>query len=209
MNRKGRIICLSLITILLLSIILVVAVSCDSDEEYIYAAVTGYVYNKDEKEVVAIVRLTNDPSNEIKTEAKGEAISNSNGVFYNIAYTTYTFDGSYFYSHQSEIFTPEVLNHDEIIYENLKLKFEYATIYKSTQSDGVRTVVGDHYVHTYDLVNGEMAIHLSRKYQNAGAWYSVLIASAIVCLVIAVAIALAVKNKGNEVSYAKEEREEE
>ena len=209
MNRMGRIICLSLITILLLSIILVVAVSCDSEEEYIYAAVTGYVYNKDDKEVVAIVRLTTDSTKEIKTEAKYNAFSNSNGVFYKISHTTYTFDGSYFYSKQSEIFTPEVLNHDEIIYENLKIKFEYATIYKSIQSDGVRTVVGDHYVHTYDLLDGEMAIHLSRKYPDAGAWYSVLIASAIVCLIIAVAIALAVKKKGNEVIYAKEEREEE
>ena len=208
MNRAGRYICLSLIVILLLSIILVVAVSCDSDEQYIYATVVGFVYNKDAKEVTAVVRLTNDPTNTIKTEAKGTAFSSSNGVFYNVSHTTYTFDGSYFYSKQSEIFTPEVLNHDEIIYENLKLKFEYATIYKSTQSDGVRTVVGDHYVHTYDLANGEMAIHLSREYPNAGAWYSVLIASAIVCLIIAVAIALAVKKKGNEVVYAKEDREE-
>ena len=101
-----------------------------------------------------------------------------------------------------EIFTSEVRNHDEIYYENLKFKFEYATLYKSTQSDGVVTMRGSYYIHTYELNDGEMVIHLSRVYQNSAAWYSILIACAIVVLVIAIAIALIIKRRGN---YAKKE----
>ena len=187
---------------MLLSIILVIAVSCDEPDESLYAYVSGFQYDKDASEVTAVIMLTNKGDANIKTSAKVDSFSASNGVFYKKSYTTYTFDGSYFYGKSDEIFTSEVRNHDEIYYENLKFKFEYATLYKSTQSDGVVTMRGSYYIHTYELENGEMVIHLSRVYQNSAAWYSILIACAIVVFVIALAIALIIKRRGN---YAKKE----
>ena len=187
---------------MLLSIILVIAVSCDEPDESLYAYVSGFQYNKEASEVTAVIMLTNENDSNIKTSANVDSFSASNGVFYKKSYTTYTFDGSYFYTKMDEIFTSEVRNHDEIYYENLKFKFEYATLYKSTQSDGVVTMRGSYYIHTYELNDGEMVIHLSRVYQNSAAWYSILIACAIVVLVIAIAIALIIKRRGN---YAKKE----
>ena len=187
---------------MLLSIILVIAVSCDEPDESVYAYVSGFQYDKDASEVTAVIMLTNGSDSNIKTIVNYDGFSVSNGVFYNKSYTTYTFDGDYFYGKSDEIFTSEVRNHDEIYYENLKFKFEYATLYKSTQSDGVVTMRGSYYIHTYELNDGEMAIHLSRVYQNSAAWYSILIACAIVVFVIALAIALIIKRRGN---YAKEE----
>lgn len=187
---------------MLLSIILVIAVSCDEPDESLYAYVSGFQYNKEASEVTAVIMLTNENDSNIKTSANVDGFSASNGVFYKKSYTTYTFDGSYFYGKSDEIFTSEVRNHDEIYYENLKFKFEYATLYKSTQSDGVLTIRGSYYIHTYELNDGEMVIHLSRVYQNSAAWYSILIACAIVVLVIAIAIALIIKRRGN---YAKKE----
>ena len=187
---------------MLLSIILVIAVSCDEPDESVYAYVSGFQYDKDASEVTAVIMLTNGTDSNIKTIVNYDSFSVSNGVFYNKSYTTYTFDGDYFYGKSDEIFTSEVRNHDEIYYENLKFKFEYATLYKSTQSDGVVTMRGSYYIHTYELNDGEMVIHLSRVYQNSAAWYSILIACAIVVFVIALAIALIIKRRGN---YAKEE----
>ena len=189
---------------MLLSIILVIAVSCDEPDESVYAYVSGFQYDKDASEVTAVIMLTNGSDSNIKTIVNYDGFSVSNGVFYNKSYTTYTFDGDYFYGKSDEIFTSEVRNHDEIYYENLKFKFEYATLYKSTQSDGVVTMRGSYYIHTYELNDGEMVIHLSRVYQNSAAWYSILIACAIVVFVIALAIALIIKRRGN---YAKEEWE--
>ena len=189
---------------MLLSIILVIAVSCDEPDESVYAYVSGFQYDKDASEVTAVIMLTNGSDSNIKTITNYDGFSVSNGVFYNKSYTTYTFDGDYFYGKSDEIFTSEVRNHDEIYYENLKFKFEYATLYKSTQSDGVVTMRGSYYIHTYELNDGEMVIHLSRVYQNSAAWYSILIACSIVVFVIALAIALIIKRRGN---YAKEEWE--
>lgn len=204
MTKVAKRICLTIIVVMLLSIILVIAVSCNvpsvSDEYYAY--VRGFVYNKDASEVTAVIMLTDNSSIDIETPVKRDSFSDSNGVFYNIQYTTYSFDGSYFYAKTDEIFTSEVRNHDEIYYENLKFKFEYATLYKSTKSDGVVAYIGDRYIHSYDLTNGDMNIHLSRKNPNSPAWYSILIAGSIVVLVLAVAIALIIKRRGN---YGKEE----
>ena len=187
---------------MLLSIILVIAVSCDEPDDNVYAYVSGFQYNKDTSEVTAVIMLTNEADSDVKTLAKYDSFSTSNGVFYNKSYTTYTFDGACFYGKTDEIFTSEVRNHDGILYENLNFKFEYATLYKSTLSDGVVTMRGNYYIHSYELKNGEMVIHLNRKYQNSAAWYSILIAAAIGVFVIAMAIALFIKRRGN---YGKEE----
>ena len=139
---------------MLLSIILVIAVSCDEPDESVYAYVSGFQYDKDASEVTAVIMLTNGSDSNIKTIVNYDGFSVSNGVFYNKSYTTYTFDGAYFYGKSDDIFTSEVRNHDGILYENLNFKFEYATLYKSTLSDGVVTMRGNYYIHSYNTLKG-------------------------------------------------------
>ena len=47
---------------MLLSIILVIAVSCDEPDESVYAYVSGFQYDKDASEVTAVIMLTDRKS---------------------------------------------------------------------------------------------------------------------------------------------------
>ena len=51
---------------MLLSIILVIAVSCDEPDESLYAYVSGFQYNKEASEVTAVIMLTNGSDSNIK-----------------------------------------------------------------------------------------------------------------------------------------------
>ncbi len=126
--------------------------------------------------------------------AQRENVVEKKNSFFNVTKNTYKIDGVAIYGGIVNALSQDELNHDGKTYSHLKIVFDYATIYKSTKSDGELSKDGKYFVHSFVLDDGVNGILLERETPATAVWYETLICVAVALLII-VATIVALKGK--------------
>lgn len=118
-------------------------------------------------------------------------------AWYNESVNKVFVNPSSIYSAVEEKIPQENLVYNEELYEQLKVRLRYDTIYKSIKSDGERLRNVTEYSHYFYLdENADSQVFtLTMKSQNSANWYSMLIGCAILFIILCVVIFLASKGK--------------
>lgn len=118
-------------------------------------------------------------------------------AWYNESINKVFVNPSSIYSAVEDKIPQENLVYNEELYEQLKVRLRYDTIYKSIKSDGERLRNVTEYSHYFYLdENADSQVFtLTMKSQNSANWYSMLIGCAILFIVLCVVIFLASKGK--------------
>lgn len=118
-------------------------------------------------------------------------------AWYNESVNKVFVNPSSIYSAVEDKIPQENLVYNEELYEQLKVRLRYDTIYKSIKSDGERLRNVTEYSHYFYLdENADSQVFtLTMKSQNSANWYSMLIGCAILFIILCVAIFLASKGK--------------
>lgn len=172
--------------------------SDDKATEREYAAYLRYEYPEDGNEFYAIVTLSGEEKNQLKSKINWHSETFPKDVWYNQQNVAITIDSAAICKEVAGIVRDKDYIHDGKEYNSLKVIFRYDTIYKSitTNSDEVFKS-GRYYVHRFVLneENNSQICNLYLTSQNAASWYSMLIACVIVLAVILLGVALAIKGK--------------
>lgn len=164
------------------------------------------LYSKDEGVMTVYAALTSDERMTVEgATANWHFVkSNDNAFYYRYDYTV-SFSPKAIFSAIKDSLTQEQLIIDDVEYKVLKLVFEYATIYKSLESEGNILVSDGQYLHDFPLDENadEFATTLSIRTQNSATWYGLLVAAAVVVFGVVIGILLARRKK-----YATKERTE-
>lgn len=148
----------------------------------------------DSAEAVMIAHISQ--SHSTASEAKNIALENvefkrnsqsvQDGEFWLNYEVNYFIDGEQLFSVVNSFITQDDIIRDEIIYDRLKIVFDYVTIYKSTVSDGDVVKSGRNYVHKCEVTAQETVLTFSRRSPYAASWYSLVVS--IVLTVVAVGV---------------------
>lgn len=83
--------------------------------------------------------------------------------------------------------------------ENLKVLYQYATIYKSTTSSGTVIKQNRNYIHTWEFGLGEnVGVEIRLRNEIRASWYTVVIGAALVVLSVVVPLTIAASKKRKE-----------
>ena len=177
----------------------------DGDIEYgVYIRRT--LYNASEKTMTIFVSLSLDDRMMIEgAKVNWHFEKRKHNAFFNRYDYTVSFSPKAISSVVKDSLTQEQLIVNDIEYNTFKFVFEYATIYKSLETDGKWLYTDGMYLHDFPLdeTSDEFETTMSIKTQNAATWYGVLIAVAVAVLGVIICIVLVRRKK-----YATEERTE-
>ena len=164
------------------------------------------LYNKEEGVMTIYASLSADDRMTVEgaTANWHYVKSDVNAFYYRYDYTV-SFSPKAIFSAIKDSLTQEQLIMDDVEYKVLKLVFEYATIYKSLESEGNTFVSDGQYVHDFSIDENadEFATTLSIRTQNSATWYGLLVAAAVVVFGVIIGAVLARRKK-----YATKERTE-
>ncbi len=151
-----------------------------------------------EEETLAITaKVTIDSSErELPCTADYSRTVEKDGEFWNIYSTHLKFDCDILYACVENAISDGERNYESNFYSDLKIVFDYATIYKSTTSDGNLIIEGKNYHHLFFMSNtGEQTVTLNRRSPNSAAWYGVLISVGLAIIFVVAAVTTTVGGK--------------
>lgn len=118
------------------------------------------------------------------------------GEFWNIYSTDFNFDCDILYACVENAISDGERNYESNFYSDLKIVFDYATIYKSITSNGNLVIEGKNYHHLFNVSKaGEQTVTLNRRSPNSAAWYGVLISVGLAVVFVVAAVSTAVGGK--------------
>lgn len=165
--------------------------SVDDGAEYLYFLNVDSVENVDG---TLIVRLSPSVEESEKTldgvsTLRTVSVSRKNAFYDRVEYT-FSFDGEAIFSATENFLAQYGANLGVETYSNLKIVFDYATIYKSTKSDCVATERNGKYVHSSEIFKANTEFKLYRDFAHSSSWYGLTagIAAAMVLVVVVVLV---------------------
>ena len=144
--------------------------------------VKRFTYDADADTMTAYVAITNDESLKLAgSSANWHYTKTTENVFYDKYDYVISFSPQTIFSVVESSLTQEQRIVDEVEYHNLKVVFEYATIYKSLEGGVEATKSGDNYVFDFPLdeTDSSFETQLSLRVQNSATWYGILVGAAI------------------------------
>ena len=207
-TKRKTVLISALLAVLVLATVFLFACNkpaTSGDKEYgVYIRRT--LYNPTEGVMTVYASLSSDERMTIENATANwhYVKSDYNAFYYRYDYTV-SFSPKTLFSVIKDSLTQEQLIMDGVEYKVLKLVFEYATIYKSLESDGNVFVSDGQYVHDFPIDENEeeFATTLSIRTQNSATWYGLLVAAAVLVFGAVLGALLARRKK-----YATKERTE-
>lgn len=193
--KRAKSIVLVLLTLVVIISSCVILCACDKGEtkgDIAYGMyVKRFTYDADADTMTAYVAITNDESLKLAgAQANWHYDRTAENIFYDRYGYVVSFDPSTIFSVVESSLTQEQRIVDEVEYHNLKVVFEYATIYKSLEGGVEATKSGDNYIFDYPLNETDSSFEapLSLRVQNTATWYGILVSAAILIVGIIITI---------------------
>jgi len=159
----------------------------------------GLLYDKGTSTITAVVGINGEKGTELDGVSAHVIVKSEDvDVFYIKYISEIKYNKESIFSAVENSLTLEQRNFEGVTYSTLKVNFSYATIYKSTKSDGVVTKSGKVYYHTYaiDNVNEDAFVLLNRESPYAAMWYLAL-GDSVAFVGILVLLVIIIKGKRN------------
>ncbi len=190
---------LLVVAILLVVSCLALLVGCDEKGRIDYSnrgtvTATIYAYSLEDDGSI-VVRFSSSYSSDDDTYSMRCTVIDAyqaDGAFYNLQSLTYYAD----YDTAYELAKDFVESHTEYTLDgaDLKIYFDYATLYKSITSDGVRFISGSTYVHSNEITSDStLVLTIYYRYAYTVAWYAVVAGCALGVLVLLAAVVITLK----------------